>query len=55
MLFALVLWSSFLIWNHQWDALKVVGIVFLNVNAVVFIALDIVIQRRKKLTPPRKD
>ena len=55
MLFALVLWSSFLIWNHQWDALKVVGIVFLNVKAVVFIALDIVIQRRKKLTPPRKD
>ena len=55
MLFALVLWSSFLIWNHHWDTLKVVAIVFVNLNAVVFIALDIGIQRRKKLSSSRKE
>jgi hypothetical protein len=33
---------------------KVVAIVFVNLNAVVFIALDIGIQRRKKLSSSRK-
>ena len=37
------------------DTLKVLAIVLVNLNAVVFIALDIGIQRRKKLSSSGKE